>query len=85
MKITKTTPSEPTGPKPTDLIDWEKEKIAKILHLLTELKLTKEIYDAVSQIKKEEGGDFAHILKTRFGIKDFNPYQHYYGFNKPID
>lgn len=51
----------------------------------TGTKLTKEVYDEAQKIWEEEGGSIITILETRFGIKDVNPYQHYYGFNKPID
>ena len=51
----------------------------------TGTKLTEEIYNAAMCILKEEGGDIHHILATRFNVYGFNRYNHYYGYNKPID
>lgn len=47
--------------------------------------LTEEIYKSACQILKEEGGNIYVIMEQRFGVRDFNHYAHYYGYNKPID
>ena len=51
----------------------------------TGTKLTEEIYDKAQELWRQEGGHLADILETKFNVLDFNPYEHYYGYNIPID
>lgn len=48
-------------------------------------KLTEEQYDDIIKILKEEGVNlFDEITFTKYG-KLVSHYEHYYGYNKPID